>query len=130
MAWTKEVHHSRLQAKRETAAKQRDGEPVSYGRNSGLAPAALVACVLLKIVPGEACGPCCHGILVETAHAHDLLPAAWLRNRHRFERKGIRASLIMSSPCVAPRTAFLRLSMHQFYCRGCLLLMSSQRHPS
>ena len=60
MAWTKEVHHSRLQAKRETAAKKRHSEPVSYGQNSGLAPAALVACVLFKVVPGEACGRFCH----------------------------------------------------------------------
>ena len=62
MAWTKEVHHSRLQAKRETAAKKKYGELVSYGQNSGLAPAALVACVLFKVVPGEACGRFCHGI--------------------------------------------------------------------
>ena len=62
MAWTKEVHRSRLQAKRETAAKKRHGEPVSYGQNSGVAPAALVACVLFKVVPGEACGRFCYGI--------------------------------------------------------------------
>ena len=118
MAWTKEVHRSRLQAKRETAAKKRHGEPVSYGQNSGLAPAALVACVLFKVVPGEACGASAMAFLLETPHSHALLPAAWLRNRHRIEKEGIRVSPTISLPCTASQNTFPRLSMLRFAIAG------------
>ena len=56
--------------------------------------------------------------LLEIPHSHALLPAAWLRNRHRIEKEGIRVSPTISLRCTASQNALPRLSMHRFAIAG------------